>query len=77
MAEKALLSPVSPQFSKLEYYLQLSLKATTAKIGHAYSISNPHQAASFEETSKVSLYTLRHIWQTPLTKLLIVTFACY
>lgn len=51
-SEKTSLSPASPQFSRVEYLLQLSLRASTAKILNATVVSNPHLTLQFEKRAK-------------------------
>lgn len=49
MAERTELSPSSPQFAYLEYYLQLSLHASSASITTAYALSNPTSNTAFQK----------------------------
>jgi len=53
MGERTQLSSSSPQFARIEYTLQLCLKASTAKVIAAYAISNPHLNVQFERKCKV------------------------
>ena len=52
--EKTVLTPSAPQFSRLEYALQLALKASTACITNAYIVSNPSWTLAFEKRTQVS-----------------------
>ncbi|KAI8808863.1 hypothetical protein BJ742DRAFT_252934 [Cladochytrium replicatum] len=55
MAEKigrTQLSPTTPEYAYLEYGLQLTLKASTARIVTAHAISNPHISIQFEKRCK-------------------------
>eukprot|EP00833_Pecoramyces_ruminatium_P010462 jgi/Orpsp1_1/1184494/evm.model.c7180000089744.1 len=47
-SEKVQLNPSSPQYSYLEYLLQLGLKASTVQIINAFTVSNPHLSVQFE-----------------------------
>lgn len=47
--EKTVLPNNSPQFAYLEYFLQLSLKSSTAQITSAHALSNPHNTVNFEK----------------------------
>ncbi|KAI8924102.1 hypothetical protein BC831DRAFT_467143 [Entophlyctis helioformis] len=49
------LAPSTPEYAHLEYALQLTLRASTARIVAAYAISNPHQSVQFERRSKDTL----------------------
>ncbi len=53
VGSKTQLSPNSPEFAYLEYGLQLSLNASTARIVAAYAVSNPHLSLQFENRCKV------------------------
>ena len=53
VGSKTQLSPNSPEFAYLEYGLQLSLNASTARIVAAYAVSNPHLSLQFEKRCKV------------------------
>ncbi|EPZ34349.1 hypothetical protein ROZALSC1DRAFT_26480 [Rozella allomycis CSF55] len=46
--DKTQLTTASSSFSFLEYFLQISIKGTTARIVNAYALSNPHLTVSFE-----------------------------
>jgi hypothetical protein len=50
---KTQLSPSNQEFGTLEYSLQLSLHATTARIVQAHVINNPHLATLFERNCRV------------------------
>eukprot|EP00158_Paraphelidium_tribonemae_P007130 Partr_v1_DN28122_c2_g1_i2_m56168 putative B-box zinc finger family protein len=50
--DKSLLTPSAPQFSRLEYSLQLALKVSTARISDAYIVSNPSWTLSFDKKSQ-------------------------
>ncbi|OUM69473.1 hypothetical protein PIROE2DRAFT_2561, partial [Piromyces sp. E2] len=52
MAEKVQLNSSSPQYSYLEYLLQLGLKASTVEIVNAYIVSNPHLSVQFDRRCK-------------------------
>ncbi|KAL7751207.1 hypothetical protein RI367_003413 [Sorochytrium milnesiophthora] len=49
MSEKTALSPAQPEYAALEYFLQLSLHASTAHLVAAYALSNPHTHLAFEK----------------------------
>lgn len=52
-----LLSPVAPDSSNyafLQYFLRLSLHASTARILSAWEVSNPQLTMSFERRSQVN-----------------------
>ncbi|ORZ32805.1 hypothetical protein BCR44DRAFT_1515132 [Catenaria anguillulae PL171] len=49
MSEKTQLASNSPQFAYLEYFLQLSLRASSARILSAHALSNPHLTVQFEK----------------------------
>ncbi|KAI9173328.1 hypothetical protein H9P43_007459 [Blastocladiella emersonii ATCC 22665] len=49
MAERTALASNSPQFAYLEYFLQLSLRASSARIVAAHALSNPHVTVQFEK----------------------------
>lgn len=49
------LTPSSSQFARIEYLLQLSLKASTARLTEASVISNPHQTLQFEKRNQVNI----------------------
>ncbi|TPX42567.1 hypothetical protein SeMB42_g05076 [Synchytrium endobioticum] len=51
-SQRTTLNPSSLEFAYLEYFLQLSLHASTARIQQAYSISNPHLTAQFDRRCK-------------------------
>ncbi|KAI3640897.1 hypothetical protein MIR68_001775 [Amoeboaphelidium protococcarum] len=50
--QRANLSSTSTQFARVEYLLQRSLGASTAKITSATVISNPHQLLQFEKQAQ-------------------------
>ncbi|KAJ1502926.1 hypothetical protein HMI54_002780 [Coelomomyces lativittatus] len=52
MSERTSLGSNSPQFAYLEYFLQLSLFASSARIISAYALSNPHLTVNFEKRCK-------------------------
>jgi len=52
-SEKVQLSPSSPQYSYLEYLLQLGLKASTVQIINVFTVSNPHLSVQFERRCRV------------------------
>ncbi|KAM3142405.1 hypothetical protein pb186bvf_005562 [Paramecium bursaria] len=49
------VSPISAEWQRIEYLLQLSLGSTTATIKNLWSISNPHMTQQFEKISKGTL----------------------
>jgi hypothetical protein len=51
---KTQLSPNSPEFAYLEYGLQLSLHASTARIVTAFTVTNPNLSLQFDKSFKVS-----------------------
>lgn len=51
-SEKVQLNSSSPQYSYLEYLLQLGLKASTVEIVNAYIVSNPHLSVQFDRRCK-------------------------
>ena len=51
-SDKAIVNSASSSFSFLEYYLQISLHATTARIQQAWALSNPHLTLNFEGRCK-------------------------
>ncbi len=53
MMERSPVNPGSSEFSRVEYMLQLSLKATTARLVDAFALSNPHQTMTFEKQGDV------------------------
>ena len=53
MADKQQLAPGSAEFGRLEYFLQLSLKASTARILGAWGLYNPHLTSAFERKARV------------------------
>jgi len=59
-SEKVQLNSSSPQYSYLEYLLQLGLKASTVEIVNAYIVSNPHLSVQFDRRCKVCLK--KKIW---------------
>ena len=50
---KTQLSPNSAEFAYLEYGLQLSLNASTARIMSAYTVTNPNLSLQFDKAFKV------------------------
>ncbi|KAJ3371559.1 hypothetical protein GGF31_003168 [Allomyces arbusculus] len=48
MSEKTPLSSSSPQFAYLEYFLQLCLHASSARLLTVHALSNPHNTVQFE-----------------------------
>ncbi|KAI9139074.1 hypothetical protein BKA69DRAFT_697645 [Paraphysoderma sedebokerense] len=52
MSEKTPIAQTSPEFAYLEYFLQLSLQASTARVSAAYALSNPHVTIQFERRCK-------------------------
>ncbi|ORX48180.1 hypothetical protein BCR36DRAFT_355124 [Piromyces finnis] len=50
--EKVQLNYSSPQYSYLEYLLQLGLKASTVEIVNAFVVSNPHLSVQFDRRCK-------------------------
>eukprot|EP00842_Homolaphlyctis_polyrhiza_P006860 jgi/Hompol1/763/HPOL_005432-RA len=51
-AVRTQLAPTSVEFGQIEYGLQLTLRASTARIVAAYAISNPHISLQFERRAK-------------------------
>ncbi|TPX35146.1 hypothetical protein SmJEL517_g02368 [Synchytrium microbalum] len=51
-SQRTPLNPSSLEFAYLEYQLQLSLHASTARILQAFSISNPHLTSQFDRRCK-------------------------
>ncbi|KAI9216609.1 hypothetical protein BC828DRAFT_393205 [Blastocladiella britannica] len=49
MSEKTAVASNSSQFAYLEYFLQLSLNASSARILSAHALSNPHLNVQFEK----------------------------
>jgi hypothetical protein len=53
MPDKTPLTASSANFGKLEYHLQLSLRASTARIIDAFTLSSQHMAFEFGKRSQV------------------------
>jgi hypothetical protein len=54
MVEKTHLGVNSVEFANIEYHVQLSLNASTARVINAFALSNPHIAAQFERRARVN-----------------------
>ena len=48
------ISQNSPEWSRLEYLLQLSLGSSTCSLKNVWSITTPHTIMNFEKRAKVS-----------------------
>lgn len=53
----ARVSSNSQEWSRLEYFLQISLGSSTAVIKNIWSIANPNMTMNFEKKNKVNIHS--------------------